>query len=65
LLRQDEWKADEPPGNCSAAARLGIKMILFQSKANKDLNNGYINVANWKAAVDEIECYLEGASWEK
>ena len=33
---------DDLPANCDAAAKIGVKTLLFESKANKDLNTAYL-----------------------
>lgn len=45
---------DDLPSNCDAASHLGIKTILFTSKANLDATTDHIRVLDWKSVVDIV-----------
>ena len=51
---------DDLPANCDAAAKLGIKTFLFQSKANMDMKAKHTRVTNWMAVVDAVNCISKG-----
>ena len=45
---------DDLPANCDAAAKIGVKTLLFESNANKDLKAAHEKVRNWKEVVDAV-----------
>ena len=49
---------DDLPANCDAAAKLGIPVIVFTSKANQNTKVDYPRVTNWKSVVDYIATHF-------
>ena len=45
---------DDLPANCAAAAEHGISAILFNSKANQNMESTFPRVSNWSEAVEEV-----------
>ncbi len=45
---------DDLPGNCRAAASMGIPAILFESKANRDEEAEFPRVKTWAEAVEAV-----------
>ena len=45
---------DDVLGNCEAAAKVGVQAILFNSKANQNIETALPRVSNWKEIVKMI-----------
>lgn len=45
---------DDTPANCDAAAALGIKTLMFASKANANIKTEHTVVYDWQSVIDYI-----------
>lgn len=46
---------DDMPSNCESAVSIGIPALLFDSKANREMETECIRIKNWEEAVDVVK----------